>query len=73
MRSHWRSIGIGALMSLLCLGAALFTLRASAQSKSTAPSTQSTEEESATIKDDATIAPDAAQSADNSVSFPTDI
>jgi hypothetical protein len=70
MRSHWRSIGIGILMSVLCLGAALFTLRATAQSKSTAPST---EEESATIKDDPTIAPDPKQSSDNNISFPTDI
>lgn len=30
-------------------------------------------EESATIKDDPTIAPDPAESADNTVSFPTDI
>jgi hypothetical protein len=30
-------------------------------------------EESATIADDPTTAPDAAQSADNNVSFPTDI
>jgi hypothetical protein len=30
-------------------------------------------EESATISDDPTTAPDAAQSADNNVSFPTDI
>jgi hypothetical protein len=73
MKINLRSIGIGALMALLCLGAALFTLRATAQSKSTAPSTPSAEEESATIKDDPTVAPDPAQSADNSVSFPTDI
>jgi hypothetical protein len=33
----------------------------------------STPEESATIADDPTIAPDPAQSADNDVSFPTDI
>ena len=30
-------------------------------------------EETATITDDPTVAPDAAQSADNNVSFPTDI
>lgn len=73
MRSTFRSIGLITLMSLLCLGAALFALRATAQSKGAPPSSQSTEEESATIKDDPTIAPDASQSADNNVSFPVDI
>ena len=59
------------LLFLLCIGAALFTLRATAQER--APADQSVEEESATIKDDPTVAPDAAQSSDHNISFPTDI
>ena len=75
MRRSLRSFGIVVVTSLLCLGAAFFTLRAVAQSKEKeAPAAQpSKEEESATIKDDPTVAPDARQSADNNVSFPTDI
>lgn len=75
MRRTLRSIGLVVVMSLLCLGAALFALRATAQSQTKEPSppAASKEEESATIKDDPTVAPDAKQSADNNISFPTDI
>lgn len=70
MRAFWRSVPLIGLLSLLCCGAALFTLRATAQERA---SDQSVEEESATIKDDPTIAPDAAQTSDHNISFPTDI
>ena len=41
--------------------------------KPPAPGAPQVPEESATIRDDPTIAPDPKQSADNNVSFPTDI
>jgi hypothetical protein len=68
MRILWRSLPLVGLLFLVCLGAALFTLRATAQDRD-----QSVEEESATIKDDPTVAPDAAQSSDHNISFPVDI
>ena len=71
MKTLWRSVPLIGLLFLLCLGAALFTLRATAQEK--APAQASEPEESATIKDDPTIAPDAAQTSDHNISFPTDI
>jgi hypothetical protein len=64
-----------ALSVMALLGAAVVTLRAAEQT--TRPTAQhppaSAPEESATIKDDPTTAPDPSQSADNNVSFPTDI
>ena len=63
-RSIWSMIASAAIF----LAAALVTLRAAEQA-----SHAGTGEESATIADDPTIAPDAGQSADNNVSFPTDI
>jgi len=71
MKTFWRSVPLVGLLLLLCLGAALFTLRATAQDRP--PADQSVEEESATIKDDPTVAPDAAQTSDHNISFPTDI
>lgn len=44
-----------------------------AAAKPPAPGAPQVPEESATIRDDPTVAPDPKQSADNNVSFPTDI
>jgi hypothetical protein len=71
MKTFWRSVPLIGLLFLLCIGAALFTLRATAQNRPSAD--RSVEEESATIKDDPTVAPDAAQSSDHNISFPVDI
>jgi hypothetical protein len=65
-------------VAMLFMGAAFVTLRAAERvSVPRAPSSAhpppAAPEESATITDDATIAPDPGQSADNNVSFPTDI
>ena len=67
--------------AVLFFGAALLTLHAAekavaAPAMTKAPPSHpppSAPEETATIVDDPTVAPDAAQSADNNVSFPTDI
>lgn len=68
--------------AVLFFAAAAFTLRAAehAAGPRETPSRKAPEhpppaapEETATITDDPTVAPDAAQSADNNVSFPTDI
>ena len=64
------------LTAVIFMGAALVTLRAAERVSHPAPVSHpppSAPEESATITDDPTVAPDAAQSADNNVSFPTDI
>jgi hypothetical protein len=57
-------------VAVIFLGCAIVTLRAAERAAHPPPAAP---EESATITDDPTIAPDAAQSADNNVSFPTDI
>jgi hypothetical protein len=65
--------------AVIFFGAALVTLRAAEQATDrparppTSHPAPSAPEESATIVDDPTVAPDAAQSADNNISFPTDI
>ncbi len=76
--SRW--IGLLLLGAVLFFGAALVTLRAAEQASHAAVTHSapahpppSAPEESATIVDDPTIAPDPSQSADNNVSFPTDI
>jgi hypothetical protein len=64
------------LISLLALssGAAILIARAAPPPpKAQAPGAPQVPEESATIRDDRTIAPDPKQSADNNVSFPSDI
>jgi hypothetical protein len=63
---------ITVLISLLVLssGAAILIARAAPPPPAGAPQVP---EESATIHDDRTIAPDPKQSADNNVSFPSDI
>jgi len=81
-----RSIWLITLSAVILLGAALVTLRAAEQAgakpiptnAAAPPATPmhpapSAPEESATIADDPTTAPDPSQSADNNVSFPTDI
>jgi len=80
-----RWIGFLLLGTALFFGAAFVTLRAAEQAgrhaaaaatkTNTTPSHPplSAPEESATITDDPTTAPDPSQSADNNVSFPTDI
>jgi hypothetical protein len=69
-----------ALSVMALLGAAVVRLRAAEQNFAPAVVNSvkqhppaSAPEESATIKDDPTTAPDPSQSADNNVSFPTDI
>lgn len=61
----------------LCIAASMFiTYRASAQSaKAEAPArpAASKAEDSATIADDPTLVPDDKESADNNITFPTDI
>jgi hypothetical protein len=67
---------IAVLISLLALssGAAVLIARAADQApKAPPPGAPQVPEESATIRDDRTIAPDPKQSADNNVSFPSDI
>jgi hypothetical protein len=74
---------ITVLVSLLVLssGAAFLIARAAepppppkpAPQKALPPGAPQVPEESATIRDDRTIAPDPKQSADNNVSFPSDI
>jgi hypothetical protein len=70
------------LAAIVLLGTAVVTLRAAEQATSHAVPPVGTAkqhppvsapEESATIADDPTTAPDPSQSADNNVSFPTDI
>jgi hypothetical protein len=77
-----RSIWLMMLGFLLFLGAAFVTLRAAERAagqttqRTAAPASHpppSAPEESATIADDPTVAPDPAESADDNVSFPTDI
>jgi hypothetical protein len=57
--STWRLIGAALALALLCMGGALAALRADAQSQ--------------VIKDDPAVAPDARESADDNLTFPTDI
>jgi len=63
-------------LAFLCAGAAFMTYRATAQ-KTDAPPPPTTQtapqDDAVTIEDDPTVAPDPKQSADNNVSFPTDI
>jgi hypothetical protein len=69
MRNN-RSIWLMILGAAIFLSAAFVTLRAAEQAGHPPPSAP---EETATITDDPTTAPGPAQSADNNVSFPTDI
>jgi hypothetical protein len=74
-RTNW----LIAASVIALLGAAVVTLRAAETSRVLPAGSAkqhppaSAPEESATIKDDPTTAPDPSQSADNNVSFPTDI
>jgi hypothetical protein len=74
MRTSRRALWLMPLTALVFFGAAFVTLRAAGQA-ATQPKhpVPSTPEESATIADDPTTAPDPSQSADNDISFPTDI
>jgi hypothetical protein len=88
MKTSRRALWLMPLTAVVFCGAAFVTLRAAGQAAlqrtvaslpSSAATTQpkhpapSTPEESATIADDPTTAPDPSQSADNDISFPTDI
>jgi hypothetical protein len=76
MPSRWALIVLA-----LCIAASMFiTYRASAQaSKAATPATTaprpaaSKPEDSATLPDDPTLVPDDKESADNNITFPTDI
>ena len=76
-----RAIGILTSIVVLCAGAVVLQTRAADEShppaasrdKAAPPGAPQVPEESATIRDDPTIAPDPKQSADNNVSFPSDI
>jgi len=66
-RTNTRTMWLIVLSAVLFFGVAVVTLRAAERAVQAAP------EESATISDDPTTAPDPKQSADNNVSFPTNI
>jgi hypothetical protein len=79
-----RTIWLIVLSAVLFLGAAVVTLRAAERAIQPRPAATAVDpekqhppasapEESATISDDPTTAPDPKQSADNNVSFPTNI
>jgi len=61
------------LIALLVFAAACWALLAGPRATAAPPAATAVPEESATISDDPPVAPDAAQSADRSVSFPSDI
>ena len=61
------------LIALLVFVAVCVALLAGPRAAAAPPAPTPVPEESATISDDPTVAPDAAQSADRSVSFPSDI
>jgi len=65
-----KALGIFTALLLVCAGALMLESKAAPPPSVSKPQVP---EESATIKDDPTIAPDPKQSADNNVSFPTDI
>jgi hypothetical protein len=67
-----RALGIFTAVLLVCAGALILESKAAPPPPPSVSKPQ-VPEESATIKDDPTIAPDPKQSADNNVSFPTDI
>ena len=71
MRNN-RAIWLIVLGAVLFLGVAVVTLRAAEEGAKQHPPPDAPEE-SATIADDPTTAPDTSQSADNNVSFPTNI
>jgi hypothetical protein len=73
-----RAIGIATSIIVICAGVAVLETRAAPTpappaAKSPPAGAPQVPEESATIRDDPTIAPDPKQSADNNVSFPSDI
>jgi hypothetical protein len=72
MQSRRRWIGFILLGTFIFLAAAFVTLRAAEQAARVRPP-PSAPEDTATITDDPATSPDPAQSADNNVSFPTDI
>jgi hypothetical protein len=62
-RQTWRLIGAALVLAVGCLAVALLALRSAAHAA----------DEPGEIPDDPVVAPDPHQSADNNVSFPTDI
>jgi hypothetical protein len=81
MKKPHRATWILTTVVLLSSGTALVTIGAAErtakpvtpQAAAPAPGAPAIPEESATIRDDPTIAPEPKQSADNNVSFPSDI
>jgi len=69
--SVWRLIGAALILGLLCTAGVLATLRADAQGRAPAPA--STALDGSSIRDDPVVAPDVRESADDNVTFPTDI
>jgi hypothetical protein len=70
----WRLIGAALALGLLCTGGVFAALRADAQARApAAPASTSGALDEPVIKDDPTIAPDVHESADDNLTFPTDI
>lgn len=73
-RTSWRLILAAFALGLLCTGSVLVTLRADAETRPSQAREQPAEPtDEPAIKDDPTVAPDPRESADNDVTFPTDI
>jgi hypothetical protein len=68
----WRLIGAALVLGLLCTAGVLATLQADAQGRTPAAPAPATLDGSS-IRDDPTVAPDVRESADDNVTFPTDI
>ena len=67
----WRLIGAALVLGLLCTAGVLATLQADAQGR--APPPASAPLDGSSIRDDPVVAPDVRESADDNVTFPTDI
>ena len=70
----WRLIGAALVLGLLCTGGVLATLQADAQGRAPPrPAPAGAALDGSSIRDDAAAAPDVRESADDNVTFPTDI
>jgi hypothetical protein len=67
----WRLIGAALALGALCSAGVVTALRADAQTR--APAAVGAASDDSPIKDDPTAAPDARESADDNLTFPTDI
>ncbi len=70
----WRLIGAALLLGMLCTAGVLATLQADAQGRTPAAAAPTAAPlDGSSIRDDPTVAPDVRESADDNVTFPTDI